>query len=178
MLKKILIGFAVLIAVFVAVVAMQPSKMHIERTATFSAPPATVFAQMNSLRNGEKWSPWSKLDPAMKKTWEGPEEGVGAVYRWTGNDQVGEGSMTIVESRKDEMVQCKLEFVRPMADVALATYTLKPEGTGTTVTWSFDGDQSFMEKAVCLFMDLDAMLGAQFEEGFGNLKKVLETPTA
>lgn len=178
MIKKIALGILGLLVLFVIVVAMQPSKMHIERTAKFSAPPAAVYAQMNSLRKGAEWSPWSRLDPAMKKSWEGPEEGVGAIYRWDGNDQVGEGSMTILESRKDELVKLKLEFVRPMADVATATYAIKPEGSGTSVTWSFDGEQSFMEKAVCLFMDLDAMLGAQFEEGFANLKKVLETPAA
>ncbi len=176
MLKKIAAGLVVLVVIFVIVVAMQPSQLHIERTAVFAAPPEVVFAQVNSMRKGAEWSPWSRLDPAMKKSFEGPEEGVGAIYKWNGNDQVGEGVMTITESQPNTLVKCKLEFLRPMADVAVAAYTLKPEGSGTSVTWSFDGEQSFMEKAVCLFMDLDAMLGAQFEEGFANLKKVVEKP--
>lgn len=176
MLKKIALGLVALIALLVIVIAMRPSRLHIERSAVFAAPPDALFAQVNSLRAFTVWSPWDRIDPAMKKTHEGPEAGVGAIYRWSGNDQAGEGAMTITESKPGDSVTYKLEFLRPMADIATARFTLKPQDGGTALTWSFDGEQSFVEKAFGLLIDLDQMLGAQFEEGFNNLRPIVEKP--
>src|SRR5262245_38310569 len=111
MFKKILIGLAALIVIFVVVVALQPSHYHVERKATIAAPPATVFAQVNDFHKWDAWSPWAKLDPAMKTTFEGPPSGKGAVYAWTGNDKVGEGRMTLTESRPSELINIKLDFI-------------------------------------------------------------------
>jgi len=98
MLKKILIGLAVLVALFVVIVAMQPSDFRVEKSATIAAPPTEVFAQVNDLHKWDAWSPWAKLDPEAKIAFEGPESGQGAAMSWSGNDRVGEGKMTIVES--------------------------------------------------------------------------------
>src|SRR5712691_556201 len=99
MLKKILIALAAIVVVVVVVVALQPSEFRVTRTAVISAPAPAVFAQVNDFHKWEAWSPWARLDPAMKQTYEGAREGPGAIYRWAGNREVGEGSMTITESQ-------------------------------------------------------------------------------
>jgi hypothetical protein len=110
MFKKILIGFAVIVVVFVVIVALQPSDFRVARSATISAPASAVFAQVNDFHKWEAWSPWAKLDPAAKNSFEGPPAGIGAIFRWAGNDEVGAGSMTIIESRPSELIRIKLEF--------------------------------------------------------------------
>ena len=174
MLKKILIAIAAIVVVFVAVVAMQPSEFRIVRSATISAPPPAVFAQVNDFHNWEAWSPWAKLDPAAKTTFEGPLAGTGAIFRWAGNDKIGEGSMTITESRPSDLIRITLEFVKPFAATNTAEFTFEPEGNQTAVTWSMAGKNNFIAKAVCLFMNMDKMVGGQFEEGLAELKTVVE----
>lgn len=123
MLKKILIALAVIVIVFVAVVAMQPSAFRISRTTTIAAPAAAVFAQVNDFHNWEAWSPWAKLDPAMKQTYEGAPAGTGAIYTWTGNKEVGEGRMTLTESRPNDLIRIKLEFLKPFEATNTAEFT-------------------------------------------------------
>src|SRR5713226_290937 len=159
MLKKILIALAVIVIVFVGVVAMQPSEFRVTRTATISAPAPAVFAQVNDLHNWEAWSPWAKLDPGMKQTYEGAPAGAGAIYAWAGNNQVGEGRMTMTESRPSELIRIKLEFVKPFRGTNIAEFTFKPAGDQTAVTWSMTGQKNFVAKAVHLFMSMDKMVG-------------------
>jgi len=174
MLKKILIAIAAIVVVFVAVVAMQPSEFRIVRSATISAHAPAVFAQVNDFHNWETWSPWAKLDPAAKATFEGPSAGTGAIFRWAGNDKIGEGSMTITESRPSDLIRITLEFVKPFAATNTAEFTFEPEGNQTAVTWSMAGKNNFMAKAVSLFMNMDKMVGGKFEEGLANMKSVVE----
>jgi len=174
MIKKILIGLALLIAVFVVIVYRQPDQFRIERSALVAATPEKVFAQVNDLHNWEAWSPWSKLDPAAQNTFEGPEAGVGAIFRWVGNNDVGEGSMTIIESVPGSLVRIRLDFVKPFEDTSTAEFSFQPAGDQTSVTWSMYGENNFMSKAFCLFMDMDEMLGGQFELGLAQLKAVAE----
>ena len=110
----------------------------------------------------------------MKTTYEGPSSGEGAKYAWSGNDEVGEGRMTIVESRSHELIRVKLEFLKPFAATNMAEFTFEPEGEQTKVEWAMTGQKGFVQKAMCLFMDMDAMLGADFEKGLGNLKGLSE----
>src|SRR5262245_20200145 len=110
MLKTILIGLPILVVAFLIVVALQPSQFRVARSATIAAPPLAVFAQGNDFHRWEAWSPWGKIDPAMKQNYEGAPAGVGAVYTWVGNNEVGEGRMTIAESRPSELIRVKLEF--------------------------------------------------------------------
>jgi hypothetical protein len=175
MLKKILITIAVIVVAFVVVVAMQPSEFRIVRSATISAPSPAVFAQVNDFHNWEAWSPWAKLDPAAKATFEGPSAGIGAIFRWAGNQEVGEGSMTITDSRPSDLIRIKLEFLRPFEATNTAQFTFKPAGNQTTVTWSMEGENNFIGKAVCLFMNMDKMVGGQFEKGLAQMKSVVET---
>ena len=174
MLKKILIGVVVIIAAFVALVAVRPSDFRIERSAVVSAPPTVVFAQVNDLHNWDAWSPWAKLDPAAKQTFEGPRAGMGAAFAWVGNNQVGEGRMTITESRPNELIRFKLDFVKPFAGTNTAEFTFTPQGNQTAVTWSMFGTQNFMAKAFCIFMNMDRMVGGQFEQGLAQMKSVAE----
>jgi hypothetical protein len=174
MLIKILIAIALIIIALVIVVAMQPSEFRVVRTATMSAPAPAVFAQVNDFHNWEAWSPWAKLDPVMKKTYEGAPAGTGAIYMWAGNNQVGEGRTTITESRPSDLIKMKLEFVKPFAATNTVEFTFKPEGDQTAVTWSMAGKNNFMGKAVGLFMNMDKMVGGDFEKGLASLKAVTE----
>lgn len=175
MLKKILITVGVVIAVFLIVVALQPSTYSVTRTATISGPAPAVFAQVNDFHNWEAWSPWAKLDPAMKQTYEGAPSGKGAVYTWVGNRKVGEGRMTITDSRPAELVRIDLAFLKPMKGDSKTEFTFRPEGNQTSVTWSMTGEKSFISKAVCLFMSMDKMVGGNFESGLAQMKKTVES---
>ncbi len=176
MLKKILIGLTAVIAVFLIVAALQPADFRITRSATIAAPPAAVFERINDLHKWNDWSPWAKLDPNAKNTFEGPPAGVGAGMAWAGNSEVGEGRMTITESKPVELVRMKLEFIKPFAATNMTEFTLKPEGAQTAVTWSMSGTNGFMGKCMGLIMNCDKMVGGQFEKGFVNLKAIVETP--
>jgi len=174
MLRKILIGVAALVIAFVAVVAMQPSEFRVARSATIAAPLPAVFAQVNDFHKWPAWSPYDKLDPAMKKTYSGPPAGTGASYAWAGNSQAGVGRATIVESRPNELVRIKLDFEQPFAGTAFAGFRFRPDGDRTVVEWSLEGTNNFLAKAVHLFMDMDRMVGGQFEDGLAQLKSVAE----
>jgi hypothetical protein len=174
MLKIILIALAVIIVAFVIVVALQPKEFRVARSATMSAPPSAVFAQVNDFHKWQPWNPWGKIDPAMKQTYEGAPAGVGAIYTWVGNNEVGEGRMTITESRPSELIRVKLEFFKPFAATNTAEFTFKPEGSQTAVTWSMLGEKNFMAKAIHLFISMDKMIGGQFEKGLADMKAVAE----
>ena len=174
MLAKILIAIVLVVAVFVVVVALRPSEFRVSRSTTVTAPPATVFEQVNDLRKWEAWSPFVKMDPNMKLTYDGPAAGEGASSSWVGNNQVGEGRMTITESRPGEFIKFKLEFYKPFAGNSTAEFTFKPEGAQTVVTWTMLGQNNFIGKAFSLFMDCDKMMGGQFEQGLADLKSIAE----
>lgn len=174
MLKKILIGIAVVILVFLIIVAMQPADYQVTRSATVATPPDVVFPHVNELKKWAAWNPWEKLDPNMKLTYDGPASGAGASYSWVGNSDVGEGRMTITDSRLNESVKTKLEFFKPMAGVSDAVFTFKPQGNQTVVTWAMTGKNNFIGKAICMFMNMDKMIGGQFEKGLADLKSVAE----
>lgn len=182
MLKKIVIGVPVvlllIVAVFALIVSMQPNEFIITRSATMDAPPEKVFAQVNDFHNWNGWSPWMKLDPDAKSTFDGPSEGKGAKFGWSGNDEIGEGHMTILESRPDELVSIDLVFVRPMEDRALTEFNFQPAGEQTNVTWTMSGKHTFMSKAVCMFMNMDKMVGGDFEKGLASMKAIVETAPA
>jgi hypothetical protein len=175
MLKKVLIAAAVLVALFVIIVALQPSEFRVARSATIAAPPPAVFAQVNDFHKWEAWNPWGKIDPAMKHTYEGAPAGIGAIYSWAGNNEVGEGRMTIAESRPSDLIRINLEFFKPFAGNSTAEFTFKPEGDRTIVTWSMTGNNNFMAKAIHLFMNMDKMIGGQFDKGLASMKSVAET---
>ena len=175
MLKWSLAAIAAIVVVFLVVVAMQPADFKIERSATMRAPASAAFAQVNDFQKWQEWSPWEKVDPALKRQYEGPKAGTGAVYAWQGNKDVGEGRMTITDSRPAELVRIKLEFFKPFAATNAAEFSFKPAGPDSTaVTWTMTGQYNFVSKAICLFMDMDKMVGGMFEQGLTQMKTVVE----
>lgn len=179
MWKKILIALAAVLVLVVGVVAMQPDEFHVERSATISAPASEVFALVNDFRKWNDWSPWDKMDPSMKRSYEGPTAGQGARYAWVGDsNNVGEGSMTIVESQPHELVHIRLDFTRPVASTHDVRFTFKPEGNATKVTWSMDGKKNLMCKAFCLLTSMDQMVGSEYEKGLAAMKSIAESTAA
>lgn len=175
MLKKVSIALALIIVVLLVVVALQPAEFGITRSTTIAAPPETVFEPVNDLHRWNDWSPWAKLDPNAKNTFEGLPSGVGAAFAWSGNNQVGEGRMTITESRANELVRFNMEFVKPMKATNAAEFTFKPERNQTVVTWTMSGKNNFISKAFGLFVNCDKMVGGQFEKGLAQMKSIAET---
>ncbi|HEX3868970.1 MAG TPA: SRPBCC family protein, partial [Pirellulales bacterium] len=170
MFKKILIVLLVIVGGLAIAVAMQPDETHVQRSTTVDAPASVVFDQVNDFHNWQAWSPWAKMDPDAKNSFEGPESGKDAAFSWSGNHEVGEGKMTIVESKPSELVRIKLEFTRPMKNTCSTLFTFKPEGDKTTVTWDMTGKNDFRSKAVCLVMNMDKAVGAEFDKGLASMK--------
>jgi hypothetical protein len=175
MLRKILIGLVILIAAFAGYVVMQPNELVIERQATINAPPAKVFAQVNELKKWDAWSPWAKIDPNAKMTFEGPAAGKDATFKWSGNEKVGEGRMVIVDSQPDQAVDIKVDFTKPFENTSSSNFKFKPQGDQTVVTWRTGGEQNFIEKAMCIALNGKKMLGDEMDKGLANLKSVSES---
>jgi hypothetical protein len=174
MVIPILAGAAIIGIGLVGVVATRPSEFHIVRTATMRAPVSAVFAQVNDFHKWQAWSPWARRDPSMKQTYEGAAAGAGAVYTWAGNREVGKGRMTLVESRPGELIRIDMEFLAPFAATSIAEFTFRPEGDRTAVTWSMSGKRNFVAKALDLVMDMDTMIGGDFEKGLAAMQSVAE----
>lgn len=170
MLGKILIGLVVLVLAFVIVVALRPADFRVVRSAVIGAPARIVFDQVNDFHRWDAWSPWAKLDPAMRQTYEGSPSGKGAIYTWTGNSQVGQGRMEIVESRPGERINIDLEFLKPFPGKCPTEFTFQPQGNQTLVTWTMTGRHTFIPKAVSLFISMDKMIGGQFEQGLEQMR--------
>jgi uncharacterized protein YndB with AHSA1/START domain len=170
----ILIAVLAIIAVLIGVIATRPAEYRVVRSATLGAPPQDVFTQVNNLRLWEAWSPWAKLDPAMTKSYEGPAEGRGATHKWSGNKHVGEGKVTITESQPPERIRMKLEFIKPFKCQNDVEFTFTPVNDQTLVTWSMMGHNNFMAKAMGLIMNMDKMVGGDFEKGLAAMKSVVE----
>ena len=174
MLKKIAIAVALIVVVLVAVVATRPPSYRVVRTTAVNAPAEVAYAQVADFHRWEGWSPWAKLDATMKTSFSGPASGPGEAYAWTGNDKVGEGRMTVLRAKPGEEIAIKLEFLKPFESTSETTFSFVPQGGATAVTWAMEGQNNFMAKAASLFMDMDKMIGSDFDRGLANLKAVSE----
>ena len=174
MFVNILLGLAVLLVLLVVVIATRPGTFRYTRSLGIAAPPEVLFAQTNDLHKFQDWNPWSKIDPAAVMTYSGPASGVGSAYSWAGNKEVGEGTMTLVETKPGELVRARMDFRKPFAATNTVDFTFKPEGKHTVVTWSMYGPNNFMGKAIGLFIDFDKMCGDQFTKGLATLKRLVE----
>lgn len=173
-----LVVLMALFGVLCTVVAMQPADFKVARAATFKATPAAVFEQVNDFHKWDAWSPWAKKDPNAKATFDGPDSGEGAKFAWEGNSDVGKGSMTIVESRPNELVRIRLDFVEPFAGTSDVEMKVEPQGDEAKLTWSMAGKNNFMAKAIGLVIDCEKMCGDDFEKGLANMKAIVEEPPA
>ncbi len=177
MLKIIAIIAAVLAVGIVGVLAYaatKPDIFTVQRTASIKAPPETIFPFINDFKQWGLWSPYEKIDPAMKRTYGPKTAGPGATYAWDGNKNIGSGSMEILDAPAPQKVSIKLDFTRPFEAHNIPEFTLVPSGETTNVTWSMRGPVPFFAKIIHVFMDMDKMVGSQFAEGLGNLKAAAE----
>jgi len=173
MLAKIGIGVLAAVVVLLIVIATRPAAFRIQRTATIAAPAEVVFAQIDDLHRWERWNPFEKGDTKMRKTFEGAPSGVGSSYHFAGG-QSGEGRMTLARIEPHRHVGVKAEFIKPMAATNDIDFTLAPAPGGVSVTWAMSGKNGFLGKAVSLFMNMDRMVGGQFEKGLADLKQLSE----
>jgi uncharacterized protein YndB with AHSA1/START domain len=177
MLKIALIVLAVIavsIAGILALAATKPDVFIVQRTASIKAPPEKIFPYINDFKQWPLWSPYEKIDPNMKRTYGPQTAGKGATYGWDGNKNIGSGSMEILEALAPRKVEIKLDFTRPFEAHNIAEFTLQPAGEGTTVTWTMRGPLPFFAKIIHVFMNMDKMVGGQFDEGLANLRAAAE----
>jgi len=173
MFKKIAIGAIVVIAGVLVFAATKPDVFRVQRQASIKAPPEKISALLSDFHGWEAWSPWEKMDPAMKRRYSGAAKGKGAVYAWEGNSKVGQGRMEITETAPAR-VAMDLDFVKPFEAHNKVVFTLAPKGDATEVTWAMQGPVPYMAKIVHVFVNMDRTVGEQFEAGLANLKTLTE----
>ena len=173
MIKIILVVVVFLVGGVLLVAATRSDALHVERAADVKAPPENIVPLINDFHSWGAWSPYEKKDPAMKRTYSGAAAGEGAIYEWDGNNDVGQGRMEILESTPSQ-IRIKLDFMKPFEGHNIATFTMKPGGNATNVTWAMDGPTPFLGKVIGVFMNMDTMIGADFEAGLANLKTLTE----
>jgi hypothetical protein len=174
-MRRVLLLVLLAAAAFAAYVATRPSAFRIERSAMIDASREVVFSNLEDFHRWGAWSPWEKLDPGMERSYDGPSSGVGASYHWRGNREVGEGRMTVTESKPPAQLAIRLEFIAPLAATNDVVFSVSPHIAGTTeVRWAMAGSNGFVAKAIGLFMDMDAVVGGDFEKGLADLKRVSE----
>lgn len=165
---------AVVLVIVLILAALKPDTFRVERTTIIKADPSNIFLRINDFHNWVAWSPYEKLDPTMKKTFSGAASGKGAVYEWNGNNKAGTGRMEILESSAPSKIVIKLDFLTPFEGHNTSEFTMLPKGDSTQVTWAMHGPSPFMMKIMGVFMNMDKMLGNDFEAGLANLKAVAE----
>jgi carbon monoxide dehydrogenase subunit G len=175
---EIIAIIAVVLAVAVAIVLIlavtKPNTFSVQRAATVKAPPEKIFPLINDFHQWVTWSPYENKDPAMKRSYSGAESGKGAVYSWEGNKNVGSGRMEILDTSAPTKIVIKLDFFTPFEGHNTAEFTMLPQGDVTNVTWVMHGPAVFISKVMQVFMNLDKMIGKDFEVGLVNLKTLAE----
>jgi uncharacterized protein YndB with AHSA1/START domain len=174
MFKIIAIVVGVLIITVLIFSATRPDTFRVQRSANIKAPPEKLFALMNDFHQWEAWSPWEKVDPAVKRVYSGASRGKGAVYEWNGNNDIGQGRIEIVESLPPSKVVLKIDFIKPIEAHNTIELTLATQGDSTTVTQAMYGPSSYVHKLMGVFCSMDKMVGEKYEEGFANLKSIVE----
>jgi uncharacterized protein YndB with AHSA1/START domain len=170
----IAVVLAIAIAIVLILAATKPDTFSVQRAITVGAPAEKIFPLINDFHQWGSWSPYENKDPAMKRSFSGPVGGKGAVYGWEGNKNVGSGRMEILEASVPSKIVIKLDFFAPFEGHNTAEFTMLPQGDATTVTWLMHGPAPFMNKMMQVFMNLDHMIGKDFEAGLASLKRITE----
>ena len=169
---------ALAIAVVLILAARKPDTFRVQRATTVKAPPEKIFPLINDFHRWGSWSPYETKDPAMKRSYGGAESGRGAVYAWEGNKNVGSGRMEILDAQAPSKIVIKLDFFTPFEGHNTAEFTMLPQGDATNVTtevtWLMHGPAPFMSRLMQVFINLDNMVGKDFEAGLVNLKRLAE----
>jgi uncharacterized protein YndB with AHSA1/START domain len=176
MIKTIFLVIAAAIAGVLVYAAMQPDSFAVQRSITIAAPPERVHGLIDDFKRWSEWSPWEKLDPALKRTHSGAPSGKGAIYAWEGNKDVGSGRMEVTDSVAPGKVVIKLDFIQPFEAHNITEFTLAPQAGGTQVTWKMQGPSPYVTKLMQVFVSMDKMVGKDFEAGLANMKAVAEKP--
>src|SRR5580704_1552030 len=166
----IAVVFVVAIAIVLILAVTKPNVFGVQRATTIQAPPEKIFSLINDFHQWRSWSPYENKDPAMQRGFGGADKGKGAVYTWDGNNNVGSGRMEIIDSSAPSKIVIKLDFIKPFEGHNTAEFTMLPHGDATNVTWNMHGPASFMSKLMQVFINLDHMIGKDFEIGLANLK--------
>lgn len=174
MIKKILLGLVAIIALILMAAAFKSPDFRVERSRTIAAPPEALFGWFNNPKKFDEFNPWLKLDPSAKTEYTGPEAGVGAVASWVG-DKTGKGKATITESKPNELIRLRMDWIEPMEGVSTVDYTFKPEGGKSTVTWAMYGKSNFVGRIFSIFVSCESMCGPEFEKGLADLEKLATT---
>ena len=174
MIKTIAVVFALLIAALLIFAATKPDAFRVERSTTIKAPPEKIFPFINDFHQWPAWSPWEKIDPNSKRTFGGAPAGVGAVYEWNGNKEVGQGRMEIIESLPPSKMVMKIDFIQPFEGHNVVEFILSKESDSTKVTQAMYGPSPFISKVMSLFFSVDKMVGTKYDEGLANLKSISE----
>jgi len=177
-MSEALVIIAVILAIAIAAVlilaATKPTTLRVQRSVSINAPPERIFSLISDFHQWVTWSPYEQKDPAMKRTYSGAERGRGAVYAWDGDKNVGSGRMEILDVSAPSKIVIKLDFFKPFEGHNTAEFTMLPQGDGTHVTWLMHGPANFMSRLIQVFMNLDNMIGKDFEAGLANLKTITE----
>src|ERR1700720_4181410 len=174
----IAVVLAIVIAIVLILAAPKPNTFSVQRATTVKAPPERIFPLINDFHQWGSWSPYENKDPAMKRSFSGAADGRGAVYGWEGNKNVGSGRMEILDASKPSKIVIKLDFFTPFEGHNTAEFTMLPQGDATNlttnVTWLMHGPSRFIGKIMHVFINMDRMVGKDFESGLANLKRLTE----
>jgi carbon monoxide dehydrogenase subunit G len=174
-LKVAAIVLGLALAGILAFATTQPDEFQVQREIVINAAPESVFPLINDLRHWDEWSPLTAKDPAMNRTLSGANSGLGAVYEWDGNKDVGQGRMEIVDMSPASHVTIKLDFIKPFAASNTVDFALSQRGDNRTeVSWRMHGPVPYVSKLIGLFVDMDAVIGRDFETGLLRLKSLAE----
>jgi len=178
MIKKVASILTVIIVLIFLFALTKPDAYTVVRSTSIKASPETVYGLIDDFHKWSAWSPWEKMDPTMKKTYEGAATGKGAVYTWDGNSQVGKGRMEIANVSPPSKVDINLDFMAPMEGHNAVEFALVPQGDVTNVTWTMNGRNNYLSKLVQVFVSMDSMIGGDFESGLADLKTAAEKAAA
>jgi uncharacterized protein YndB with AHSA1/START domain len=174
MLKKAALAVVAVLALILGLAAMKPDTFSVKRVVSIKAPPEKIAALITDFHQWSSWSPWEHLDPDMKRTFSGAPNGKGAIYEWEGNKDVGKGRMEVTDAATPVKTVIKLDFLKPVETSSTTEFTLLPQGDTTTVSWNMSGPMPFVSRIMSVFVNMDKMIGKDFEKGLSNLKTVAE----
>lgn len=174
MIKTILIVLVVVIVAIAIYAATKPDAFVVQRSIGIKAPPERLFALVVDFKAWPQWSPYEKLDPAMQRALGGSEQGKGATYAWEGNSKAGKGRMEIVDTTEPTRIAIKLDFVKPFEASNDVEFTFVRSGDTTIATWAMRGKWPYISKVIGVFVNMDHLIGKDFEAGLASLKTLAE----
>lgn len=174
MFKKIVIVVAVLIGLLFMYAAIQPSEYKISRRLLIHAQPEVLFSYINNSKKMNEWMPWAEEDPQVQMSYSGPDEGIGSISSWDSAGTMGTGKSTIIESIANSSTKTRIDYFKPMEMIQMSDMLLTPQAEGTMVSWAVTGQNGFMNRVFCVFMNMDKYIGGKFEKGLSKLKNLVE----